>query len=248
MSRILIGLLGISSLTGCAMGSPEGIWMIQLPYGTNEQCGVQVSHNYTEGQVVGEDPVEEEEWSEEGGADYSDMVFFAQIAVESKEHAVLVITDTVWPGARNDEGEWVFSWESFTEESYSAVHESGFVYTEVSTASSVTRVTMNVDGEIATGTWRAEDAAEVRWTESDEWAPNDVGTYNSSIPSGTYLETEDGDWVDNVYDEDDCEGDECRLTVVDRCADTVSPTMTRVGYDEEGSYAHVEDASRGYGG
>lgn len=245
-TKMLSAAASLALLSACVRQSPEGIWLVELPYVESEACTTQVQHNFTEAYVPGEVAEEEDEWVEDSTVDYSPMLFFAQIAVESNELAVMVTNDEIWPGSRNDEGAWVFAWEGSEVTDSTMVHETGYAYTEVSASRNISRLTMTLDGDVAQASWRSELRGEATWTESDAW-DRDSGVYYSELPAHLYLESDTQDYVENTDDGDECGGEFCELQVVESCADTAPVTMTRVGFEDEDTYEHLEDDSRTYG-
>jgi hypothetical protein len=239
--------LALALLAGCSPSGPAGIWLIQVKYDADAgvECATNIEENFTDGYVPGDDSAPtESEWTYEQSTTGSDSLLFAQIETTAAGEGVLLIGGDVLPGTAAG-GAWSFAWtdESGTEDA--AEHESGYRYTERTGSASEIAIELTLTGETASGVLVASSDESMRWTETDEYgdgAENYVGT-SGQMPSDEYLVyNERGDEYSqqNGYEDDDCEGSTCELTVTSSCEGTNTFTATRTDYQDEDAYSYLQ--------
>jgi hypothetical protein len=130
-------------------------------------------------------------------------------------------------------------------------HETGYRFTQDATSSGSLSVTFRQDGTLAQGFLRSKSTAGTAWTESDDWedaAADTVGT-TGQIPAPTWLVFEDQQGNERpqatAYDEDECDGGTCELTVSDTCTLAIAFDAVKSDFTEEDAYAHLADVGQG---
>jgi hypothetical protein len=236
-------LLALSTLTGCAPEGWEGIWFVQMPVLDATACGTDIDENYIDAFAPdGGDP--DSEWSFTQTTTLSDSAFFAQVLEGEGATAFVIIDDVVYPGTW-DKDVLQVSWSGVLDDVYTEEHDSGyaFFHSEVAELEETLTFLRGEDGAM-TGQYSTESNSTIAWSESDRWKLNQVGFYDSQLPSTSYLT---GTNPYNVADAEDCNGDDCELTITTTCSGSVDFTGAYAGMHEEGMYASIEDATRDAG-
>ncbi len=152
----------------------------------------------------------ESEWTTGYDLVVDEDTFVAQITGGAKGEAYLFVNGQIFDGVQNEAGKWVFTLTDLTELDTFEEHDSGYVSGHYEKTTRTLKIIVEQDGETMAGslqeTWQSTDT----WYESDEWDENETGVWYSEVPSGTYLT---GDKTSSRFDEDDCEGSSCELTV-----------------------------------
>ena len=79
-----------------------------------------------------------------------------------------------------------------------------------------------------------------RWDESDTWDINNVVPVQHDIPQdSTYLESTDGQWLDNQGGSVECQSNPCHLQVTDTFSQVSTFTGERTKYTDEDAFDGV---------
>ncbi|MES2644971.1 MAG: hypothetical protein V4850_36125 [Myxococcota bacterium] len=236
--------VALALMTGCS--SPSGIWLVRVAYDADAgvECESNITENFTDGHVPDADePDNDSEWTYEQSTTGSDTLLFAQIETTAPNQAVLVWGGEVLPGEWDGET-WSFSWADTSGNEERSEHEDGYRFIESDEDTSEALVTLTFGkGGTASGNLTASSLLSSSWVESDEWDEDDIGGSSGAIPSSTYLVyDEDGDEYTqyNRADEQECDDDDCRLTVATECSGTNTFSATRTDFQDEDAYAHLQ--------
>jgi len=203
----------ITLLAACTTSNPvEGIWVFTAsPDGLQTKSDASCYENYHYAHCPAEENLVDSEWTVRTDTVVDDDTFVAQITGQAQGEAYLFVNGQIMEGTKNDRGKWVFTVTDLVEINDWNEHESGYYNSEYQRDTRTLKLIVTQDGDTLDGhleeTWKTE----VTWTESDEWNDRDVGVMTSTIPASSYL---DGDEPWSTSDEDDCEGSECQLSVM----------------------------------
>ncbi len=229
-----MSLLSVLLLTGCA--GVDGTWMFtrSLTIATGEECTSSVTHDF-----VGAYPpptlADDSAWTESDTSEVSSDVFFGRVDQEGKV-AVLIVGESAYPGQKQEDGSWVFSWDHTSAGRQNDTHESGYQFVYSYEATTTTRVSGTFGGDGFTGTWEDTSQSLLSWTESDTWSEDVAVSIGSTgqIPSSSYLLKLDLDGNEvaatNDYVTPDCDVSGCLLTVSAACGYSYDMTGQRTGF------------------
>jgi len=239
--RSVLGLLALSTLTGCLRTSAswEGLWLVKFPAAEANECELEIDENFLDAAPPEEVEIEEGDWTYEVDGKVSDGAQFMQVLMDGGL-AVGVIGGTVYTGTA-DAKALTLTWEGSEDTEDLSEHSSGYEYVVTERSSSVETLTLNKGKKGAySGTFEFKTNATVSYLEVDEWDSDEVGFNGGEIPGGAYLE---GDMPNNRFDSDDCSGGDCELTISQKCDSKLDITAQYAG-SNEGMFNGVEDASR----
>ncbi len=241
---------------GCAADPIDGIWQFSLNAVTTvqESCEETISHNFTFGWVEGDDEeeVEDEAWSEIEEESQSDEIFYGLITSTGPDAATLIIGPDAYPGVREADGGWTFTWTSLTTTNEQDAHSSGYSYSATADQTREDTFELMQAGEVLDGTWSAAVNSTQNWSETDSWSPKALRDHlagsgvSGQIPSFNYLVMEDDDPktidvtvpVYNTADSYDCDSEPCMLNRIVNCGDSwqidAVRTSLSTGEDYEG--------------
>lgn len=214
--RSAIALLGLPLLAGCFGSDPvEGIWIFYVSPEFTISGDTDCFENFHEGncpdaEVGGDNP-----WTTSSNVERDWDNFVAQIVGTGGGEASLFAGGLIYDGAQNDTGEWVFTYSNYDLSESDRDHREGFHFNELDNQESSSSFELIFDGGSFTGDWVGTETYELSWGESDEWNAENIGVYDSELPSWTYIN------AGNDYSADDCEGDTCRLTLSGSTTTTV---------------------------
>ncbi|MDP2308165.1 MAG: hypothetical protein Q8P18_19250 [Pseudomonadota bacterium] len=238
----------LALLTGCIGSDPSAIYLIRVIYDADAgvECEGQISENFSDGYAPeADEPDDDSEWTYEQSSTGSDTLMFAQVETTAPDQAVLIWGGQVLPGDW-DGTTWTFSWADTHGDEERADHESGYRFIESTEESAEVVVSLTFgEGGTASGDITASSNNEMSWRESDEWS-NDVEDLiggSGQIPSSSYLVYEDdGDEFaqQNESDEQECDDDDCELSVATVCSGSNTFGATRTDYSEEDAYAYLQ--------
>ncbi len=230
-----VGLLPLAcALAGC--GNVDGTWMFNRAYTVpaGDECTSGVTHDFVGAyQPVGTAP--DTAWTSTDTATVSGDVFFGRIDQQGKS-AVLIVGTGAYPGVKQADGSWVFSWDKSAKDAQSDTHESGYQYLYTSDTTNSTRVTGTFTSDTFTGTWEDSSQSSQSWTESDTWSDDVAATIGTTgrVPASSYLLKLDADGNEvpatNEYQTADCDVTGCLLTVTQACGYTYDLTGAATGF------------------
>lgn len=209
-----------------ACGAPTwGTWMFTkaVTVATGDECETSVTHNLA-GATLPEEIAGDTGWVETSAAEVTPEVFFARVE-EAGDGAVLITGEDAWPGARQDNGSWVFRWETGSTGQDDASHASGYAWHHVYASAAEVRITGDFAGDGFTGLHETESTTDGSWTESDTWS-EEAAAYvgdNGEIPVGEHLVVVDGTTgtataANNAREASECgDSGDCALTVHEGC-------------------------------
>jgi len=230
-----------------------GTWLFskEVTPADGTECLSDVQHNFVGAYspiAAGDDP----SWTSTETGAYSPELFFARLEATDDGGALIVGTD-VLPGARQDNGTWLFYWTNATTGSDDTAHVTGYSYAHTYESTATLRVQGTFEGGAFTGTWESETSELDQWTESDTWADEAaalVGT-TGAIPAASYLLRTDATTgaesaATNSQAAYDCGEAGCTLTVTESCAYRYTLTgVTSESQPEDSRW--VEDAGQSAG-
>lgn len=237
MKRILALSAGLSLLSGCWIGSTpiEGIWVFYVTPAGDVTTDSSCSENFNDLNCPstdgggGENP-----WTYTSDSEQDTDAFVAQIVGGSTNTALLFAYGEVWQGEKNDNGDWVFTFDNFEDGSSTETHESGYSYSRSSFEGQRLRLVLTRDGSTFSGDLVSQVTVEYSWTEGDLWDEDAVGRYSGRIPSDSYLVDGDGFGRENDPEESDCSDANCTLEIFGDYA---------ASYPVTGELTDVKDAS-----
>lgn len=252
--RIASALLALAALplSGCIFASPRGIWLLTFTFddNTTSECETTITENFTDGYVPGADSPTQSDWTYTETVDPPDALGFAQIETTAAGQGVLVFGGAAYPGTK-EKDQWVFEWADQSTDKATAEHSTGYELTETVSSNSSLTLTMTQSGPNASGVLQSKDTSTDAWTESDDWedeVADTIGTIGQ-IPSAdwlVYMDDNDNERPqENAYDEDECDGSTCELTVKDTCTLAIDFTAIKTDFHEEAAYAHLVGAGQG---
>lgn len=236
------------SLVAC--GTPAwGTWMFtrEITLATGEECTPVLSHNFIgayEPITAGEDTA----WTEFDEGEVSAEVFFGRLE-QSEDGAVLILGTEALPGARQEDGTWLFYWTGSSSGSDGNSHATGYVYDHAFKNTSKLLIAGTLSGGAFTGTHETVTESIDTWTEFDVWSA-EAAAYvgdTGAIPSGTYLSRIDAAGAEvaatNAREAYDCGESGCTLSVTTACAYRYVLTGVATDFDPADS-RWVEDAGQ----
>lgn len=239
-------LLALSLLaTGCSMGGPSGIWMIQYtPVVTDEDpCETTGTENFSNVDFPEDITTEKGDWTETVTREVSDMLLFVQIETTASGEAVLLLGNAAYPGT-NDGGTWTFKWDAATANSDVLEHVDGYQYTEASESTDSTVFTIEPKGDTATGLIKSNSDQTQSWSESDEWDADATGVSDGSIPADM-LENSEGQPGRNTSDRAECDAPNCQIAMATTCQASQDFSAIKTDYDDEDAYDYLMSSGQG---
>lgn len=228
---------------------PSGIWLLTIPYEEDSaDCDPDYDENFNDGQWPDEEVEEDSEWTYTDEASYGDTLMFAQVETSAPDQAVMVLGSVILPGAwMPNKKMWEFNWAEVSNYEEGEEHDSGYEYSVRSNSQSKMTLTLNLlEDQNAKGEFTSTVVDGTYYSESDEWSSRDTNVSYGSIPADSYLEpVEDAFYVENGPEQDDCDGDTCRLSWSTECASSGQYTAVRTDYVDEDAYEHLQDLSQG---
>ncbi len=257
MKKTAVGLAMAGLVAGCAPAEEDlwtavGVWLLQLTVPTGGSCSDGVSHNFLDGYTP---DGATSDWSVTDDAALSDALQFGQISLfDDGTSGVLVVGTAVYPGARQDDGTWIFGWTGSEVSDHVENFDSGTYASTVHVdESSTVSWALTFDPLTATVSGTRDESAQsvTTWTETDEWDPAEVGLQMGTIPSSLYLVYDEGGNdvpLANRPQSAECANSDCDLTVTTTCSPS-SQTVTGswAGYAEEAAYEGVDGAQQPLG-
>lgn len=235
-------------LPGCG-GPIDGTWMFtrSITVATGEECTSGITHDF----VGAYEPAtieNDDAWTENDTAEVSSEVFFGRVDQDG-DTAVLIVGASAYPGAKQDDGGWGFTWDHTASGRDNDTHESGYNYVYTYDTTTTTRVTGTFSGGSFNGAWEESSQAVLSWTESDSWSDEVAATIGTTgrVPASTYLLKLDTTGAEvaatNDYQATDCDVTGCLLTVTTACAYTYDLSGQRTGFTPDDA-RWVEDAGQ----
>jgi hypothetical protein len=238
--RHLFLVLVFSALhLGCVQ--VDGIWYLTFGFADEPECEATISENYAFGQPPDAPEPPDSPWTIEVMEDASPGTGFAQIVPLEDGTSLLIFAGATYVGT-GDGAAWTFEWERFEVNDSSQVHESGYRFTEMSLGSVMYTIDIEIDGSSAEGSLQIRSAEENRWTESDDWDPDEVGIFNTQVPSGSYLWDGDGMSIWNYPQDSDCKSDTCELSITSECSSSAPLHGILTKYADEDVFESVDGA------
>jgi len=249
--RNMVGAIALVTLAvGCkGPGSWEGIWMVQVPLAEADECEPNINENFKDASLPEDEEVDDGPYTVETEEKASDSVYFVQVLEQGGE-VFVIVDDTPYYGTAEGKS-LTASWTDSSESETVEEHEEGYRYVTTDSFDLTTTFTFTRgDKGVVTGVVDTQLKTEETWTESDDWAPADVyfneGQMNGAV--STYLVNDEPGGTQNAAADDDCDGDDCELTVKYNCKDSVDVQVFYAGDHDEGMYSSLEDATRDFGG
>lgn len=247
---ISVGVPLLALLAGC--GSVDGTWMFtrEVTVATGDECTSGVTHDFV-GAYPPADSVDDSAWTETDTAEVSSDVFFGRIDREGKS-AVLIVGTSAWPGVKQADGSWVFSWNHTAAGQQNDQHETGYQYIYTYDTTNTTRVSGTFSGDSFIGKWEDTSESTSSWTESDTWSDEVAATVGpvGRVPASSYLLKLDSDGnevaASNDYATPDCDVSGCLLTVTEACGYTYELTGVATVFSEADA-PWTSDAGQGAG-
>lgn len=235
-------------LTACG-ADPTGIWLIQTPVdGIGTVCDTTQGENFIYGQWPADEEEAQSDWTYTEEQTYGDDLGFGQIETMGADEAVLVLGDTVIPGAWDKaKDQWLFAWTDEESAEDGETHVAGYAYQETQQSSAYLEVRFTLlDADHAEGKITNSSVGRTTWTETDAWDATTVGVSYTQLPSSTYLEATDGSGttVENSYAATDCEDAECNLWYQTTCSIDEEFSATRTDYEGEDVYGYLQYATQ----
>ena len=249
MTNRLLPLAALPLLAACQGNS--AIWLIQVAAidpDEGSSCETTCTENFDEASCPEDSTSSDSDWTYTYTYAVSDALFFAQIE-HTAEGAVLIINGTVFPGTKEN-GDWVFAWDQEREEKDRAEHDAGYEYLQVAADTSSSTFTFSGSGGTAEGTVNEKSISTASYEESDEWSSDDVGVYYGQIPADYWLEMDDEeDWSspENDPENDDCDGDSCKVALNSTCTIDTTFTATRTSYADEDAFDYLSGVTQSGG-
>lgn len=200
-------------LTGCSLlgssNSIEGIWVFYVSPDASVDGDSGCEENYEDGECPsGGGGGTDSPWTFSNDVEADEDTFVAQVVGGTgRKTALMFWGGAVLDGVKNDAGSWVFTYENFRNQDSSQEHDDGYelTYKEESSTSQSLVLTASAGGNFD-GELQANQDVSYRWTETDEWDPDEVGLYGTEIDSTwAYIGAE------NEPDDDDCDGNTCEF-------------------------------------
>lgn len=237
-------------VAGC--GNVDGTWMFTraVTVATGDECTSGVTHDFV-GAYQPPDATDDSSWSGTDTAEVSSDVFFGRIDREGRS-AVLIVGASAYPGVKQSDGSWVFSWSHTMTGQESDEHATGYKYSYAYETTNTTRVSGTFTGDTFTGTWEDASESSQSWTESDTWSDEVVATIGTAgrVPASSYLLKLDSEGnevaASNDYVAADCDVSGCLLTVTEACGYAYDMTGTNTGFSEADA-PWTSDAGQGAG-
>lgn len=238
MRNLLFAALAATLSTGCS--GNEEIWLFFTSADSDVTASYDIEENYINWQVAEDPGGPASEWTYTDTTVASDELGFGQIVkVSGDDDAVLILQGVAMPGVKQG-GVWTFSWEDFSEDTFTAEHSSGYSYTEVERSATTYTVTMDIKGGTASGMFSIRNESMDHWTESDSW---DAAVQNSGdTPVNNYLENTDGNFIENDASSVDCAADPCMLMVTQSSQISTPFTAELTHFTDEDAFAGVQGA------
>ncbi len=248
VALLLLPLLMV--LPGC--DGADGTWMFtrNLTVAVGDECTSGVTHDFVGAYEPTAAPADTS-WTEADTAEVSSDVFFGRVDQEGK-NAVLIVGSAAYPGAKQDDGSWVFSWDHTASGRESDTHASGYNYIYTYDTTNTSRVSGTFGHDGFTGTWEDSSQSVSSWTETDTWSDEVAATVGTTgrVPASSYLLKLDTTGVEvaatNDYQTQDCDVTGCLLTVTTACAYTYDMTGQQTGFTPDDAQ-WTEDAGQGAG-
>ncbi len=244
------------SLAPACSNDPTGTWLLSIQAQADDTtCTEEITHNFTDAQEYADD-ADEDQYSSQQASEQSDWLTFAQITVEDKDHALLVVGGEAFPGYSSGGDTWVFSWVETETGSRVDQHPAGYDYSEDSYDEFTSTWTMSLSGKTITGTLIEDQYNDIIYSESDTWTEEVAAELGISgqIPAGSYLEVElqgpsTSVWqaASNGYDSEDCDNIFCELRVQDTCTGSRTVNGTLTDYDDQTAYDAIKDSQQAPG-
>lgn len=248
-------VLPLLALTGCAPAI-EGIWQFSVDVAAvvEPSCQENVSHNFSDARVVSEE-AEGGPWIETGEEALSDEVFFGLITSTAPDAATLVVGDEAFPGLRETDGAWVFSWTDFSTSAESATYQEGYAWSATADEARERGFTLTFEDDALQGTRSDVTTASYNWSESDSWSGEQLAPYlggdglTGQIPAGSYLEVDDWESggtvpASNRGDVFDCSDAECALNRLYTCTEIHALDAVRTSLSTGEDYEGVSGAGQ----
>lgn len=235
-------------LTGCVDFTPfQGVWWIELSPQDPLECTVDIDHNFDVGEVPEEDDPEGYIVTTEGEG--SPTGFYALITRGKGGINYVNWGGEVYTGGVEG-GILTVNWDKTWDGTTTGVYDGEYEYEVVETSSELETLTFtkNPDTGGMAGTSNALVTIVQSFTEDDEWEFQEVGI-PPQIPSGVYLVHEDGppNQVQNIPNEDDCDGGNCEIEVTQDCTQSFTFQAFFAGSGDDGLFEAVENYSQAPG-
>ena len=241
--RNLVGLLALSALTGCLRTSAswEGIWLLNLPVFDSLECSSDIDENFLDAAPYKDPDVDPGDWEYTVEGEQSVKAEFLEVLIQNGQ-AIGIWNDEVYVGTA-DAKTLTLAWESSEDLEDKEEHSSGYAFVETTRASTTETLTLTKGkNNTYTGKWEVKFNDTTTYEEDDEWDRDETGINQGRIPSNILEPDNNGD-QNNVFDEDDCSGNTCELTVSTKCNGKMDLTAVFAG-DNEGMFNGIEDADR----
>ncbi len=235
MPRSVLILTAALALVGCRASG--NVWLIEVntQKGNGYSCTESSATNYA-GELAGETessgPVTDT--YESMG---SNILFYVKLVDLEKGTGTLNSGDLLLPGKEGDKGEWSFEWTNADAHRTRKDHDGGYTLETIVEDSQMTGITLNLDGDTATGEMTIEEQQASLRGESDTWSEavaEDIGSYGELS-----WNTADDGWTSNTREESDCTGDPCRVETSEVCGASAPLTATRTDISDEGDYSSL---------
>jgi hypothetical protein len=222
MSRFLAPLLLLS--TACGGPSFDGLWLFQFEATPNVETDTTCDENFTDARCRrAEAGGEDGPWTVEQDGSLSDGLRFAEMVQGAGNTGWLVWDGLIIPVTR-DGATIRGSYAGSTDTARTETHESGYRSSLVQVAETDVEVLLEPDAD---GAWAGEitrtSSSTTDWEESDEWDPQEVGRFSSTmtvftetlVASDDEGETGGVGFSGNRPESDDCGGNVCRGSLIE---------------------------------
>jgi hypothetical protein len=254
MRRLPPVALALPLLLAACATPPEGVWIfyVTLVPDDDTTCSRNVSHDFSDAYEPGAETADEDDpWTGSEVVTESEWVFFGLITPSSPGEATLVTGGLIYPGARQDDGTWLFSWASSKEDTILSRHEDGYEFTSSSTSDATTTFDLGAEGDDGfDGSLTWEDASVAGFVESDTWSEKVAAAISTTgqIPVADYLVVDDGKGGEkpatNSYDVEECTSETCTLNATETCLRSYAMRSEPTGLDEPEDYDGIDGANQ----